>query len=395
MKKAISLVLAMAMCFALAAPVFAEAPEKWDAISFSLSDNDYFVSSESESFYQYNLSGSTLSDPVKLPYYYISPDTKITVKNANPDYTLSVYLETFRIDPEATETYVAQYDEDFNLISSEKVDLSKNYVSYRWPVVAEELYNFLAKDGKWNDVVTESGYIEQRYTFDMFDGTSEMLTLPNEITFTAPENVYSENIYRLYMSVYDKATDRSWWTYFHFRVDGEKVAEYTAPVAGFTDVQQGRYYAPAVKWAVDNGITNGTSKTTFSPNATLTRAQAVTFLWRASGKPEAQSKENPFKDVKEGSFYYDAVLWARENNITNGISADEFGVDGNVTRAQMITFLWRTEGKPNDIGGEWYEAAENWARDNDLLSGTAKDYETTADCPRADVVYYLYKDMAE
>ncbi|MBE6909234.1 MAG: S-layer homology domain-containing protein [Ruminococcaceae bacterium] len=163
----------------------------------------------------------------------------------------------------------------------------------------------------------------------------------------------------------------------------------------FTDVPSGAYYADAVAWAVETGVTKGTSETTFSPNDTLTRAQAVTFLWRAKGSPAPTSSYNPFADVKAGAYYYDAVLWAVENGITNGVSADEFSVDGKVTRGQMITFLWRTEGRPFDTGGKWYEAAESWAVSRRLLSGTAEDYTTDGKCPRSDVVYYLYRDLAQ
>ncbi len=163
----------------------------------------------------------------------------------------------------------------------------------------------------------------------------------------------------------------------------------------FSDVPGDAYYFDAVSWAVDEGVTKGTSDTTFSPADTLTRAQAVTFLWRAKGSPAPKTTNNPFNDVSSGTYYYNAVLWAVENGITNGMSEAEFGVDGDVTRGQMITFLWRTEGKPSDIGGEWYESAENWATSLSLLSGTAVKYSTDGKCPRSDVVYYLYRDLAK
>lgn len=168
----------------------------------------------------------------------------------------------------------------------------------------------------------------------------------------------------------------------------------TAATVEFTDVAPGAYYYDAVAWAVEKGVTNGTGNGRFSPDMTLTRAMAVTFLWRAVGSPAPHSSYNPFSDVKAG-WYYDAVLWAVENGITNGMGNGVFGVDEDVTRGQMLTFLWRTEGKPNDIGGAWYAAAENWANSNGLLYGTAQSYSTNAKCPRADVVYYLYRDMAD
>jgi hypothetical protein len=109
----------------------------------------------------------------------------------------------------------------------------------------------------------------------------------------------------------------------------------------FEDVQEGKYYYKAVLWAVENGITSGTSATEFSPNEPCTRAQVATFLWRAEGQPEPETTENPFADVKAGKYYHKAVLWAVENEITLGTSAGKFSPDDECTRAQIVTFLYR------------------------------------------------------
>ena len=114
----------------------------------------------------------------------------------------------------------------------------------------------------------------------------------------------------------------------------------------FTDVADKAYYRDAVEWAVDNGITKGTTATTFSPNATCTRAQAVTFLWRAAGSPEPETRTMPFTDIPVGSYYYDAVLWAVENGITKGTSDTTFSPNMTCTRAQIVAFLWRSEKSP-------------------------------------------------
>ena len=114
----------------------------------------------------------------------------------------------------------------------------------------------------------------------------------------------------------------------------------------FTDVPAGSYYEDAVIWAVDKGITTGTSATTFNPNGICTRAQAVTFLWRAAGSPAAKSSAMPFADVKAGSYYETAVLWAVENGITKGTSDTMFSPDATCTRAQIVTFLWRSQKSP-------------------------------------------------
>ena len=111
----------------------------------------------------------------------------------------------------------------------------------------------------------------------------------------------------------------------------------------FVDIAKGTYYYDPVLWAVNHEpqITNGTSATTFSPDAGYTRAQVVTFLWRAAGMPEPTSTNNPFKDVKMGSYYYKAVLWAVEKNITTGTSTTTFSPEDTCTRAQVVTFLYR------------------------------------------------------
>ena len=110
----------------------------------------------------------------------------------------------------------------------------------------------------------------------------------------------------------------------------------------FVDVATGSYYEDAVDWAVENGITQGTDDTHFSPDGICTRAQAVTFLWRATGSPEPETRTMPFADVPAGSYYYDAVLWAVENGITKGTSDTTFSPNMTCSRAQIVTFLWRS-----------------------------------------------------
>ena len=111
----------------------------------------------------------------------------------------------------------------------------------------------------------------------------------------------------------------------------------------FKDVARGSYYYDAVLWAVENGITKGTSATTFSPDATCTRGQIVTFLWRSQKSPAAGSV-NPFTDVAADAYYADAVLWAVKEDITNGTSSTTFSPDATCTRAQIVTFLYRCLG---------------------------------------------------
>lgn len=172
----------------------------------------------------------------------------------------------------------------------------------------------------------------------------------------------------------------------------------------FTDVSDGAYYYDAVLWASGNGITNGTSATTFSPDAACTRAQIVTFLWRAAGSPapESESSANPFTDVSTGAYYYDAVLWAVEQDISNGTSATTFSPDVACTRAQAVTFLWRAGEAPSVSSGsgfsdvadsDYYANAVKWAVANGVTNGTGSaTFSPDADCTRGQIVTFLYRD---
>ena len=176
----------------------------------------------------------------------------------------------------------------------------------------------------------------------------------------------------------------------------------SGPATGFVDVAKDAYYADPVAWAVEKGITNGTSETTFSPGDSCTRAQIVTFLWRAMGEPEATA-EGGFGDVQSGSYYEMAVAWALEKGITNGLSADVFGSDQTVTRAQMVVFLWRLAGSPavedgvrfTDVPAEsWYAAAVRWAASTGLTKGTGETTFSPHDpCTRGQIVTFLYRYM--
>lgn len=170
----------------------------------------------------------------------------------------------------------------------------------------------------------------------------------------------------------------------------------------FTDVAAGEYYADAVAWAVEKGITAGLTATTFGPNASCTRAQMVTFLWRAAGSPAAGSS-NPFADVDSGAYYYDAVLWAVEKGITSGTSAGSFSPDAAVNRAQTVTFLYRYAGSPTVDGagsfsdvadGEYYAPAVQWAVDKGVTTGTSETtFSPANDCTRGQIVTFLYRYM--
>lgn len=172
----------------------------------------------------------------------------------------------------------------------------------------------------------------------------------------------------------------------------------------FTDVPGGSYYEEAVRWAAENGITAGTDSAHFSPDGICTRAQAVTFLWRAAGSPAPKSSAMPFIDVPAGSYYYNAVLWAVENGITKGTNDTAFSPDKTCTRAQIVTFLWRSQNAPavgisnpfTDVAAsDYYASAVLWAVKNDITKGTgATTFSPDADCTRAQIVTFLWRTMA-
>ena len=169
----------------------------------------------------------------------------------------------------------------------------------------------------------------------------------------------------------------------------------------FVDVATGSYYEDAVDWAVENGITKGTDDTHFSPDGICTRAQAVTFLWRAAGSPKPETRTMPFTDVPAGSYYYDAVLWAVENGITKGTSDTTFSPNMTCTRAQIVAFLWRSEKSPAagtanpfaDVKSTAYYAdAVLWAVKENITKGTTSTtFSPNADCTRAQIVTFLWR----
>ena len=168
---------------------------------------------------------------------------------------------------------------------------------------------------------------------------------------------------------------------------------------GFTDVSASAYYADAVAWAVSRGITTGTSATTFSPDASCTRGQIVTFLWRAAGSPSPKGTSS-FADVPAESYYAQAVAWAVENGITNGTGEGTFSPDTPCDRSQSVTFLFRALGGKtagdaafSDVpAGSYYASAVAWAAEQGITTGTSSTTFSPNDtCTRGQIVTFLYR----
>ena len=179
----------------------------------------------------------------------------------------------------------------------------------------------------------------------------------------------------------------------------------TVDTKSFDDVADDAFYKTAVDWAVENGVTSGVSDTLFAPDKTCTRAQVVTFLWRAAGSPEPTGTENPFTDVKSDAYYYKAVLWALEKGITSGTSATTFAPEAVVSRAQVVTFQWRMAGSPKATGtnnftdvpaDSYYKDAVQWAAENGITSGTsATTFAPNTGCTRGQIVTFLYRQLGK
>jgi hypothetical protein len=176
--------------------------------------------------------------------------------------------------------------------------------------------------------------------------------------------------------------------------------EATQPENPFADVDKDDYFYVPVLWAVQNGITTGIDTTHFDPGSPCTRAEIITFLWRAAGKPEPTTGNDPFIDLDQNAYYYKAVRWAAENGIALGMGNGKFVPNGTISRAQCVTFLFRALGGKaaaeipfSDVpGSAYYAAAVAWAAENGITLGTSEDtFSPDEDCLRAQIVTFLYR----
>ena len=201
------------------------------------------------------------------------------------------------------------------------------------------------------------------------------------------------------LTVTDKGSGKYAFTMPAGKVDIKAEFAEQAESSSFDDVAADDYFRDAVQWAQDKGITGGIGGGLFGPHRSCTRAQIVTFLWRAAGSPEPKTQSG-FSDIAAGSYYAKAAAWAIENGITNGVSADAFAPDAPCTRAQSMAFLYRAMGKQTDgktaftdvPAGSYYESAVAWAVANGITNGTSADaFSPDKICTRAQIVTFLYR----
>ena len=220
-------------------------------------------------------------------------------------------------------------------------------------------------------------------------GESVTISIPND----GSDTMYQLKVTNFYPDHYGYEG----WRWYAMKYSNLEATKYEVPT--FTDVPANAYFATPVVWAVENGITNGTTATTFSPNNTCTTAQILTFLWRAKGKTQMEVY-NPFSDVKEDAYYYNAALWAYENDMVDG---DLFNGGSPCTRAQTVTYLWKLAGCPDagestftDVpAGSQYSKAVAWAVKEGITNGTtATTFAPNNTCTRGQIVTFLYRDLA-
>ena len=327
--------------------------------------------------------GVSSGTPVFENNYFIETEN-VTACSKYTEAGTAKSLEYMKTEDFFNEITAAGGNYRFNPNGTPLLPAPKYAVSF--VVTPAELTNVVIKingQAVENPVDLEAG----TYTVEVSADNCEVFNL--NITITADTATHTQNIAMTYLP--------SDYTMFIGAIAAFLTKVETSP---FSDVSTSAYYYEAVKWAQKKGITGGIGNGLFGPNQPCTRAQIVTFLWRAAGSPAPMLNKNPFTDVHTSDYYYDAVLWAVQNGIINGTSAKTFSPDATVTRAQVVTFLWRANDQPAagnsgflDVSSNaYYARAVDWAFANGITTGV--DYGAfgpdTA-CTRAQIVTFLYR----
>ena len=376
MKKILAIVLVL--CMALSIPAFAAFPQTWDEAK-----QNFLVSNA------LNAAGYDTWVPLLTDLYYLDWETEEPV-----------------LDTQASGFYVVPADCTFTYVNTGKTNDFFLWVGAK-VYHKDEQGRYIFEDMPGESLRISGKFISQAADDTIGDYTLMKLGL-GEGTVFGLDSLDVQNGDLVCLTFYQEypAEQMYWYYSLCYMVDDALAAEMVADIDAekaaepgnpFTDVPADAYYHDAVLWALEKGITTGTSATTFSPETTCTRGQVVTFLWRAKGCPEPTTTENPFTDIKQGDYFYKPVLWAVENGITNGMTATTFGPGETCTSAHVVTFLWRANGKPaaETTGTNYYDEPVAWANSKQLLDGTAVPFSPTNLSPRADIVTYLYRDLAE
>ena len=272
-----------------------------------------------------------------------------------------------------------------------------------WYTEYGNFYVFEEENGEYGKVLDlVEGYTARIVGAD--EGTMDVTyQVPVDGVLTDPISVSGVPVTENLTATIEETEDGN--VYLVIDEDGDDEADSERKFYGecpFTDVPKDSFYYESVMWAVKEGITSGATETTFNPGGTCLRAQVVTFLHRAAGNPAPASNQNPFTDVKDGDFFYQPVLWAVEKGITNGATATTFGSYANCNRAAVVTFLWRAAGEPEPVSTDnpftdvnetdFFYKPVLWAVENGITAGIdATHFGPTTDCNRAQVVTFLYR----
>ena len=288
-----------------------------------------------------------------------------------------------------------------NVQTVRKVDLSDsmpNYVGVVVAVTIDKEYTFTA------DVPNGGGKIRCNRENQKWVSTMDFSSVP-EGSLTVEAKADPDHMFKCWYDAetYEMLSKEPTYT---FTLDRNRhIRASFVEKLPFVDVGAWDYFYEAVNWAIHHEpvITGGVDASHFGPKQNCTREQIMTFLWKANNEPGHASDENPFPDVKPGKYYYDAVLWAVENGITGGMSDGRFGVGVSCTRAQAMTFLWASKGRPEpettenpftDVKpGSWYYKAILWAVENHVTGGVGDGTRFGVDmiCTRAQIITFLYK----
>lgn len=385
MKKFFSFSLALLLCAALSVPAFAvertvpTVAEGLAPVQLTLNQGggSYDLTDSAEKTFN-------VESPMVLDSYY--------------DHTVDDFVEAYPV-----ESYVAvSRNSTFTVRHNGKAG-DGSFIT-----VSLDEYYVVDKDGTRNHYDWDGGgyLVNAGYIIDNaldpdvpeFGGLAK-LTAGQSVTFSAPfdsDRNDGDELVGLRVSIVYPELDYHYWGILWFKLDEKNAAVKPQPSASaFSDVAAGTYYADAVKWAVEKGITAGTTATTFSPNNTCTTAQILTFLWRANGSP-APTGNNAA--VPAGQYYTDAANWALEKGLT-----DDFSADTPATRAATVTYLWKLAGKPAaeaaaftdvDAGAEYAQAVA-WAVKKGVTAGTsATTFAPDNTCTRGQIVTFLHRDLA-
>ena len=380
-KRTLSLVLALILCLELTIPASAVFPNTWE---------------ESQKCYTFKRQGSeaTVTDAlaVKLSAPLNLPDTEIDV------YNLASRNTTWKLEN------VNPADDVFLVVDAllYRKDESGQYIP-------EQEFELLS-DGRFcafSEVDTE----DDPDMAVLRAGESVVFGISGMLDYELREMgaIDSDTIYLVTVYVSDSDTDQYYYTNYYYKLDDTAVAAAISSggvsvpntVSKFSDVKETDYFADAVQWAVERNITSGTSKTTFSPNATCSKAQILTFLWHANGSPEPTAA-NPFADIQTGDYFYKAALWAAEKGLVSGST---FGANTDCTRAMTVEYMWKAAGSPAPAGkadfddvpaNADYAQAVAWAVEKNITSGTGDgNFSPAATCTRGQIVTFLYRAMGK